>query len=52
VHMTKRLTLLGPLGRIKCTLAEDKWECPGIPTVNSIDNVDNNVWSFGVEAYA
>lgn len=50
--MTKSLTLLGPPGRIKCNLAEDKWECPDIPTVNSIDNVDKNVRSFGVEAYA
>jgi hypothetical protein len=50
--MTKSLTLLGPSGRIKCILAEDKWVCPDILTVNSIDNVDINVWSFGVEAYA
>jgi hypothetical protein len=49
--MTKSLTLLGPPGRIKRNLAEDKWECPGIPTVNAIDNVNKNVWSFGVEAY-
>jgi hypothetical protein len=50
--MTKSLTLLGPPGRIKRNLGKDKWECRGIPTVNSIDNVDKNVRSFGVEAYA
>lgn len=48
--MKKSLALLGAPGRIKCNVAEGKWECPGIPMVNSIDTVDKNVLSFGVEA--
>jgi hypothetical protein len=50
-RMTKGLSL-GPRGRIKRNLAEDKWECPDIPMVMSNDKVDNRSWLNGIEAYA
>jgi hypothetical protein len=43
-RMTKSLNLLGPRGRIKRNLAEDKWECPDIPMVIPNDKVDNYSW--------
>lgn len=49
-HVTGRPALLGTLGRIKCNVAEGKWECPGILMVNSTDIEDKNDWSIGVEA--
>ena len=39
------------LSKILRNLAEGTWECPGIPMVKSIDNIDNNTRIFSVEIY-